>query len=241
MIAMPSWVDHPPESSASVYIVGESIPCKQKEDALEKAWNSALIRIAMTEFPELIELTSTSKETLKDSEFERKTVQNFQLINWKGLREMKSLGSPFVSFDPKTELYTVYRLISWNKIDLKVSKLEADDDLEKLKLGRDVKTYKLPNTPEDTDKEELALSDQMDQIRKLNLQIKSRDEMISKVLSELKCGTKVTDVIKILGQPDKIDYFDVIYGTYKLTHWQDNFVNSIKDKLGNGEERRLCK
>lgn len=240
---MPPWIDHPPEDHSYVYIVGESIPSKQKEDALQQAWNSALIRLAISEFPELIQLISKSRETLRDSEFERSTIQNFQLINWKGLREMKSLGSPFVSYDEKSGSYTAYRLLTWSLKDRDMAKKEANESLDKIKKSSEaiVKIYKVPLTPEEAELSELQISNQLDQLRRLNIQIKSKDEIVEKILKELKCGTKVTDVLSLLGEPDHKNYYSVVYGTYILSHYRDNFVNSIKDKLGNGEERFLCK
>jgi len=243
----PNWVDQVPEATNTIYIVGEG-SSTSKEEALDKAWNSALIRMATAEFPELIQLSSKSLETLTGSEFERSTVQNFQLINWKGIKEMKVHGSPFSDFNLKTETYTVYRLLAWSKADVEASKKEANDALAKIKASADavVKTYKVPNTPEEAQLEEQVMMDQMMQLKAANLRASSRTGKLSQVMHGIKCGVTIQDLYKLLGAPDKSDdFFDTpssfgnrSWGQYEVT-FSASMIKNIYD-TGNYKLINVC-
>ena len=63
-LGTPKWVSKVPKSELFIYSVGESKGIENKDDALERAWISALLRLGMTQFPELGKLRSESEETL---------------------------------------------------------------------------------------------------------------------------------------------------------------------------------
>lgn len=205
LISTPSWINNLPESKEVIYSVGESNPTDQKEDALQKSWNSALIRIGISEFPELTQLSSKSTETLKNAEFERTAVQNFQLINWKGIHEMKTMGSPFIELDKQTKTFKVYRLLAWKKSDLKAAQEEARASLAKVKdSGEPVPTYKVPNSPENEQILENAINDNITYMQTVASNIDHINAKVAAVLAATKCGTQMSDLIHALGQPKHV-------------------------------------
>ena len=95
-VSIPPWVYSPPRSATEVYVVGEAKDIEQKDDALERAWVSGLIRMGMTQFPELGALRSESFETLHDANYKRQFVMQLEKISWVGLREVEDRGSPVI-------------------------------------------------------------------------------------------------------------------------------------------------
>lgn len=263
IISTPSWIDHPPISADSIYMVGEG-ESFSKEDALQKAWNSALIRIGISEFPELNQLSAKSTETLTTAEFERTSIQNFQLISWKGIHELKSYNSPFASFDPSTKTYHVYRLLEWSKTALQTSQLEVSKSIEKFKKSSDatIPTYKFPTSPEEQQKEEKKLSKQMEYLNARNSKLETRDNYIRNILMHLHCGTRVFDLTHMLGEPDSYEWsgseFRFTWGTYYVYSDMQGYtfptakaarayqivrtnVKAYAEDLGRGTEIQLCK
>lgn len=219
LISAPSWVDHPPVSSEFVYTVGEG-EAPTKEEALQKAWNSALIRLALVEFPELIQINSKSVETLKGSEFERTSIQNFQLISWRGIHELQSFNSPHIAFDSATKTYHVHRLLEWSKTSLNSAQREVGDALAKVKLGEPVTTYKIPTSPEEDQKVEKQINESMIYLAKLNQNLDRDEKRIGSVLSQMKCGIQTGHLVDMLGDADSGEPFYtgfmLTWGTYHV-------------------------
>lgn len=129
LISQPEWVEHLPESDSAIYAYGEAFYIKDKDDALHRAWTSALVKIGQAHFSMLTKVTSHSIEGLDRSSYDRRSSQDFEIINWEGLEEAK--GSPVVTFNSDTKTYTAYRLFVWSKTDLETSKMRVKEELQK--------------------------------------------------------------------------------------------------------------
>lgn len=243
----PTWVQNPPTDSDYFYYVGEVTDIKDKDTALQKSWNSGLFRIATVEFPQLIQLSSNSRETLEHSQYERKAIEYFQLINWSGVQEVKTLGSPFVYFDKRTNGYTAYRLLRWSKAQLRASQTEASIALEKIKKAdSSLKTFNIPQSPEIIGQEEGMFISALDRLQHLNNHIETKDAKLNKIMHNIKCGTTIHDIISILGTPDRQEeqYFGGIYyywGTYQITLNRSSYlIRTVSENLGNRNTKYIC-
>ena len=226
----PKWVFSSPKSDQFIYSVGESKGIENKDDALERAWISALLRLGMTQFPELGKLRSESEETLHSASYNRKFVVQLESINWSGLVEEEKSGSPFVNFDEKSKTYTVYRLIKWSKKNLALSRASINQK----------KKNKIPISPEISRKAEEEVISEIQKINSLNKKIGNRTAFLAKILNRAKCGVSVDDLANILGSPDRTETCEYFWGTFQV--WTCNGqVKSITPNNGNGRRRELCK
>ena len=227
----PIWLTNPPKSDSHFFSVGESRDIENKDDSLERAWISSLLRFGMTQFPELGSLRSESEESLHSANYNRKFVLQLESINWKGISEAEEKGSPYIVYDEVTKTYTVYRLLKWSKKDLAASKAAI-----RLK-----KKNEIPSSPEVARKAEEDIISEIQKITALNKKIEARDAFLSKVLMRAKCGVSVDDLTTILGSPDRHDescrYF---WGTYEVFACKGQ-VDSITPNNGEGRQKSLCR
>lgn len=230
---VPSWVETLPVSTTHVFVVGEGLS-ENKDDALEKAWVSGLLRIGMTNFPELGTIHSQSNETLHDSNYQRQFTLQLNKLNWTGLKEVE--GSPFVTTDDGK--YAVYRLLKWSKTDIEVARKNIKKNLQ----------YFIPDSPEITRRHEDELIDEERKIRDLNRKLTNRDAFVTRVIGEVKCGATVENLIAILGPPDRESSHngmnllpdEYYWGTFKVEHYRTEPIFSITAGNGVGETFILC-
>jgi hypothetical protein len=228
---IPNWLSSPPKSDSHFFSVGEARDIENKDDALERAWISSLLRFGMTQFPELGSLRSESEESLHSANYNRKFVLQLESINWKGLSEVEEKGSPYIVYDEIAKTYTVYRLLKWSKKDLAASKAAI-----RLK-----KKNEIPSSPEVARKVEETMIDEIQKITALNKKIETRDAFLSKVLMRAKCGVSIDDLTNILGSPDRHEsscyYF---WGTYEVFSCKGQ-VDSVTPNNGEGKQKSLCR
>ena len=227
----PTWLSNPPKSETQIFSVGEARDIESKDDALERAWISSLLRYGMTQFPELGSLRSESEESLHSATYNRKFVLQLDSIDWKGISEVEEKGSPHIIFDETTKTYTVYRLLTWAKKDIAASKASI----------RRKKKNEIPPSPEVARKIEADVVSEIQKINALNKQIATRDEFLSKVLMVAKCGVTLDDLKTILGPPDREDGFCRHYwGTFEVFACRGP-VDSIISNNGQGPHKALCR
>lgn len=237
----PTWVDHPPETKEFFYFVGEAEEAKTKDEALERAWNSALIRVGLTEFPELTEISSESLETLLGSTYKRESVQNLELINWRGVKEAKELGSPFVKYDSKLGTFFAYRLLKWPKSDMLASRVEATKAFQAMKKRETIDTHPMPRSPEAMTQKEEEMLNILQKLSSVQKAITTKDQLIEKVVSQLRCGVTADDVISVLGQPDEENMTSLRYGTFFLEkRLFARQIEVVQPKLRFGERKYIC-
>lgn len=240
LLNAPTWVLNVPRSQGELVIVGEGRSA-DKEDALERAWYSALLRIGMTEFPELTKLNTRSQETLKGTSYDRRAVTDLQYINWAGIREARDQGSPYVVENDGT--YLVYRLLRWSNEDVSMAHQSVE---AALKAKSEASTYTIPDTPESQAADEEVAVTALQKIRKLNRSIKQKDNNFRQIMEEVQCGTKIGDLIKILGEPDRKSEYatpqEYIWGTYSVTSFKSDAgaTYSVEENLGQGKKRLVC-
>lgn len=234
----PAWVYSLPRDPRFVYTLGEARNLEKKDDALERAWISGLLRIGMTQFPELGSLRSESMETLRNADYKRQFVMQLDRIDWRGLREVEEMGSPFVTFDEESGQFSAYRLIAWARTDIVAAKARISKSRKNT----------VPDSPEVARKIEEDLVKEVREIRELNRKIGNRDEFVGKILRQARCGVTIEDLFRILGSPDRegaynrsateLEYY---WGNYKVTHWKrESTVYSITPNNGGGNMRIVC-
>lgn len=242
---LPIWVKSPPDDSQFVYFVGDA-GGGDKEDVLERAWYSALVRIGMTEFPELTKLRSRSRETLEKASYERNVVINLQYIRWTGIAEAKDKGSPFIYRDPKTKGLAVYRLLKWAKQDVRTAhnaikqKLDTDD--------AKTEKFAIPDSPEVAEEQESDAIEAVRKIKALGRGIASRDAELKLVIDNVKCGMTIRQLTEILGKPNGVssqhswEQPNFYWGTYQVSIDQAGMgvIKGIKTDLGDGKYRPVC-
>ena len=76
----------------------------------------------MTEFVTLSKINIFQKESLHQTQYYRTFSMQLEHIPWDGLEEDRSRGSPFVFFDVTQKKYICYRLLRWQVTDLERSK-----------------------------------------------------------------------------------------------------------------------
>lgn len=229
---LPKWITDPPSDSHYVYSVGESKGLGNKEDALERAWISALLRIGMTQFPEVGQLKSESEETLSSANYNRKFVLQLERVRFTGIKETTSEGSPFVVLDEDTRTYSVFRLIRWSKKDI---------SLARASLKSKPKPGNIPLSPEARSKIEDEMISDIQQINSVNSRVEDRNTQVARVLKRAKCGVTIDDIRNILGEPDRTDKNCRYYwGTYEVFACNPNEVDRISPNNGNVLGWTIC-
>jgi hypothetical protein len=234
----PFWIDQVPLEAGTHYFVGEATGAAHRGEALEKAWISAFVRIGMTEFPELTSLISQNDETLRGTAYHRRFFMNLESVNWVGITEAVDYGSPYLEYNPHTEQYTAYRLLKWADRDLQIAKGHVRHEAH----------HHIPGTPETAERERKALVEGVMEMQRINHRIDFHNTLVQKVLSEIKCGVTVADLIQVLGSPDRANPFnghlmekEYYWGNYKVERVGDNpAVTAITNENGLGERKLIC-
>lgn len=182
----PSWIHDLPQPSDAVQVVGESEAVLSKQEALEDAWANALLRLGLTQFPELSRVESRSIESLKHSDYRRSLTLRFEHIDWTGLQEVSQFGSPYI--ERTGNRYRAYRLLRWKKSAI------ADSRAQMKRNGL------LDLDPPALSKRSLTLAHQS--VNQLNRETQKRDRELAKIFQDLKCGVTVKNMIALLGRPD---------------------------------------
>lgn len=236
----PVWLNNPPRDNGIIYVVGESRNIENKDDSLERAWVSGLLRIGMTQFPELGSLKSASNETLQSAEYKRDYVLALEQINWKGLQEADELGSPFTEFNEESNTYSTYRLLKWTKKEIESARGKI----------KQKKSFEIPPSPEESLKKQDSIVNEVVAIQAINRKIIERDKFVRAVLLKATCGVSLTDLRKVLGYPDRESpsndssySYELVYywGTFEVTQYKRNaYVTSINENFGSGTKHYLC-
>jgi len=108
-----------PERAGKSCYVGAESQAPSREVGLEAAWKNALVEIARREFPHLIKINETSRESLRQNEYIRDTVLQGDAIRFRGLEEDKE--SPAIEVLQKGG-FAVSRLLCWAQADLVAEK-----------------------------------------------------------------------------------------------------------------------
>lgn len=235
----PGWTEHPPRGGGVRFFVGESRGSIYKEEALEKAWVSALVQAGMTEFPELSQVTSESVEGLRDVRHERRFLMRLERVNWNGLREATEYGSPYLDLDARTGEYTVYRLLKWG---------ERDIDMAKREIAKN-HVHTLPIPPELVHREQKRMAEALSTIASINARNAYHNALVEKVMHEVKCGVTVADLMKVLGEPDRYNPYNshildkqYYWGQYLVERRGDNpVVATITKEDGRSKPRVVCR
>ncbi len=118
---VPEWARSfkpPPRIGKNCYIGGDS-QATSREAGLETAWKNALVEIARREFPHLVKINETSRESLRQQEYIRDTVLQGDAIRFRGLEEDKE--SPSIETLQQGG-FSVHRLLCWSHGDLQAEK-----------------------------------------------------------------------------------------------------------------------
>lgn len=236
-VSLPTWVKRPPETPGFSFFVGESSELDEKEEALEGAWANSLVRIGMSEFPEVSRVTTRSVETLSEVDYKREFILKLELVDWTGVKEATELGSPFL--ENRNGKWVAYRLIKWSHQNISEAR-------KKIKLD---KKFGIPLSPEAMRTRETELVAAVRAIDSLNQRIGDRNKEVWQVLGRIKCGVTVQDLQKILGPPDRTsglncnlcdqNYF---WGNYKVEapDFDHGVVRTITAGNGMGKEIHPC-
>src|SRR6185437_15552380 len=179
----PAWLETVPRSAGYHFVIGEAEGAETREQALEKAWVSAFVRLGMTEFPELTRISSQGVETLHGSQFERRFAVNLEGIDWTGVREATELGSPFVVYDRQHQQFLAFRLLKWGASDI-ASARKSLKSAKRHPLAQPLASL-LPPAPEATTREQQALVDAVRQVQRLNHRINYRNTYLDRVFGEV--------------------------------------------------------
>lgn len=235
----PYWIDKSPSAGGTRFFLGESHGSETREEGLEKAWISAFVRIGMTEFPELSKITSRSVENLKGSTYERRFSLRLERIDWAGVKEARELGSPFVERDPDTKKISVYRLVKWSDRDIASAKKQISS----------ARQFQLPSSPEAKLYNEERLIGAVRAIQSVNSKVGKRNEMLAKVLGEVKCGVTLDDLLAVLGPPDRTNPYnsafsekEYYWGQFKVARaaGDPSIATISRDDDESGERRIVC-
>jgi hypothetical protein len=229
----PGWLDVPPKKMGYRFFVGETHGVARKEDALEKAWISAFVRIGMTQFPELTRIKTESTETLKDADYKRQFAMSLELVDWTGIAEATEYGSPYIREDEKTGEYSVYRLLKWTDADMERAR----------KTIHAAKRHEIPGAPETL---EPHLVDAVQKMKSVATTIAEKNSVLTKVFRQVRCGVKIADLRKILGKPDWQSPYDSEPRTYRWGTFhveadnQNTFVVYVIPNNGSSIARNVC-
>lgn len=233
----PPWLETVPHAAGYHFVMGEAEGASSREQALERAWVSAFVRLGMTEFPELTRISTRGRETLKNSQFERNFAVNLEGIDWTGVKEATELGSPYVIYDRKHSQFIAFRLLKWGASDISNAR----------KNLKTAKRHSLPPAPEASTREQQALVDAVRQVQKLNHRIGYRNAYLDRVFSELKCGVTLEDLTNILGAADRANPYnghlvekEFFWGDYQVTSLGDNPAVAVVRKEGATDKRLVC-
>lgn len=200
----PSWAHSPPRQSDAHFFVGESHGSRDKDEALERAWISALTRVGMTQFPELVQVSTRSTENLASADTEREFTLRLEQVDWSGVREAGDKGSPWIlRRDDGT--FTVYRLLKW------------PNGLMDAARKRLLRAEKRP------------MDRMLRQLKIVNERVDKRDRALKRIFDQVRCGVKVSDLTTILGSPDSVNPYnpmrvekEYFWGSYRVARVGDN-------------------
>lgn len=209
-VEYPSWVSSTDETVKIVSKVAFSDFFDSKEEALNSAWWNAVVRMGITHFPELMNISETSSESLEEESYSRDTSVNFNLINWEGLKEHSD--SPFVIYDLKKKKYKAVRRIEWSQDRIKSAK-----NAIKLK-----KSYILPSAPELRSRDIAEVMNKLSIIQEEHVRESNK---ILTVLKNLHCGMTIEELKEIFGKPDS-SYYVILDNTQKSYNWRNFSVNT---------------
>ncbi len=207
---LPKWVHDNKDTKIHAVVVMHSEEYKSKEDALNNAWWNSIARMGMIHFPEVMDITHTTKESLTESNFERSSNFNFNHINWDGIKEHED--SPLILFDKDKGTFKSIRRIEWSK-----------DLIKKAKLGiRSMKNYALPSAPEIRTRE---TAEALQKLSEIQTEHNKESHKIRTVLKNLYCGISVGELSEILGPPDE-NYYVILDENQRSHHWKNFIVQS---------------
>ncbi len=235
---LPSWANRVPAPDTSVYFVGESNGSADKEEALSKAWASALVRIGMSEFPELSQVATSHVETLNGNQSSRGLVLHLEQVNWAGVTEVKEQGSPVLFWDENEGGYRAFRLLKWDRGQMAL----AHRSITKKK------NHSLPVPPEMMVREEQQIVEAVAEIQLINAKNQWKEKLYNKVFSELKCGATIADVIGVLGAPDRFNPYNSVvlekeyyWGNYRVESQRaDPRISAVILQQNGKEKRKSC-
>jgi len=234
---LPTWVKRPPSDESRAFVVGEAAAA-DKDDAMAKAWASALVRLGMAEFPELSRVGSTTTESLHGGSSTRELALHLEQVRWAGLTEAKDLGSPLVYWDESDGSYRVYRLLRWDRARIEEARAQ---------LGRGRRNG-LPMPPELQIREEQRISEAVSDIQRINARNTYKETLYRKVFGELKCGATIADLIKVLGAPDRFNPYNRVvvekeyyWGDYRVERrGADTRISSVTWERDGKERQKRC-
>ncbi len=234
---LPGWVKRPPSEESRAFVVGEAAS-SDKDDAMAKAWASALVRLGMTEFPELSRVGSTTTERLEGGASTRELALHLEQVRWAGLTEAKEMGSPLIYWDEREGNYRVYRLLRWDRARIEEARAHLDGS------GRNG----LPMPPELQIREEQRITEAVSDIQRINARNRWKDRLYRKVFGELKCGVTIADLIKVLGAPDRFNPYNRVvmekeyyWGDYRVERrGADTRISSVTWEQPGREKTKTC-
>lgn len=200
----PPWSRHPPRPSDAYFFVGESHGSRDKDEALERAWISALTRVGITQFPELVQVSTHTTENLASADTEREFTLRLEQVDWSGVREAVDNGSPWVSRNDDGT-YTVFRLLKWP-----YGLMEA----ARKKMAR---------------ADRRPMDRMLRQLKTVNERVDKRDRALKRIFDQVRCGVKVSDLTSILGSPDSVNPYnpmrvekEYFWGSFRVARVGDN-------------------
>ena len=208
--SIPDWVQQVPADDENSYFVGTAT-ASSKQEALEKAWHSALFSAGERQFPELVRVASSSNEALTASHYERVAKNYFYFIDWVGIRESTELQSPVILFDEKDSQWKCYRLLRWDRTLLLQSKQKA---LSAFEENKPFENLTLPLSPEKRNMMDERLLAALKKLQILNAQTRDKNEFVFEVLKRTRCGITTIDLTGVLGPPDRIDHCFHYWGSF---------------------------
>ena len=235
---LPSWATRTPEGGPRVYVVGEAVGAADKEEALSKAWASALVRLGMAEFPELSTVASSNVETLQGNTATRGLVLHLERVNWSGLTEVKEQGSPLVFWDDADNGYRAYRLLKWDRAQIESARAQLAKQ----------KPHAIPLPPEMLLNEEQKIVEAVSEVQRINSRNSWKEKLYHKVFGQLQCGATIADLIKVLGAPDRFNPYNRVvmekeyyWGDYRVERQgADPRITAVIVQQNGREKKKAC-
>ena len=237
----PGWVRNMPKSDLYKYSVGESNNETTKDGALNEAWVNSLVKLGLSEFPELSKLSLKFKESLYGTESENLYESGLEYVNWRGIEEVKDLGSPYIIYNEATETYKVYRLLKWSKKSIVTNKLQHQKNMK----------YQMPPSPEKFDSAVIEETSALVKLNSLNKEIEKSNAYYGSVLMKVKCGITIHQLKSILGNPHTSSdttprsygfYITVTWGTYRVEYSSSSpVIQEITPNHGSGRTYYPCR